>query len=31
MDDIVKSAVWFHFKEGYNNAVRKNILIGDLL
>lgn len=30
-DDIVKSDVWFHFKEGYNNAVRKNVYIADLL
>uniref|UniRef100_A0A8D8TYP3 Chromosome transmission fidelity protein 18 homolog n=1 Tax=Cacopsylla melanoneura TaxID=428564 RepID=A0A8D8TYP3_9HEMI len=30
-DDIVKSDIWFHFKEGYNNAVRKNVLMKDLL
>lgn len=30
-DDIVKSDVWFHFKEGYNNAVRKNVYIADLM
>ncbi|KAK9505100.1 hypothetical protein O3M35_009241 [Rhynocoris fuscipes] len=29
-DDIVKSDVWYHFKEGYNNAVRKNVLMSDL-
>ncbi|XP_014241439.1 chromosome transmission fidelity protein 18 homolog [Cimex lectularius] len=30
-DDIVKSDIWFHFKEGYNNAVRKNVYMSDLL
>ncbi|CAB0014814.1 unnamed protein product [Nesidiocoris tenuis] len=30
-DEIVKSDIWFHFKEGYNNAVRKNVYISDLL
>ncbi|XP_066908266.1 chromosome transmission fidelity protein 18 homolog isoform X2 [Halyomorpha halys] len=30
-DDIVKSEVWFHFKEGYNNAVRKNVYMADLM
>uniref|UniRef100_A0A023F1H3 Putative dna replication checkpoint protein n=1 Tax=Triatoma infestans TaxID=30076 RepID=A0A023F1H3_TRIIF len=29
-DDIVKSDVWYHFKEGYNNAVRKSVLMSDL-
>uniref|UniRef100_A0A0K8SZZ0 Uncharacterized protein n=1 Tax=Lygus hesperus TaxID=30085 RepID=A0A0K8SZZ0_LYGHE len=30
-DEIVKSDIWFHFKEGYNNAVRKNVYLSDLL
>ncbi|XP_050424390.1 chromosome transmission fidelity protein 18 homolog [Adelges cooleyi] len=29
-DEIVKSDIWFHFKEGYNNAVRKSVLMKDL-
>lgn len=29
-DEIVKSDVWFHFKEGYSNAVRKSVLMKDL-
>ncbi|XP_060851143.1 chromosome transmission fidelity protein 18 homolog [Rhopalosiphum padi] len=29
-DEIVKSDVWFHFKEGYSNAVRKAVLMKDL-
>lgn len=29
-DEIVKSDVWFHFKEGYSNAVRKLVLMKDL-
>ena len=30
-NEIVSSDVWFKFKEGYNNAVRKNIKMKDLL
>lgn len=29
-NDIIISDVWFKFKEGYNNAVRKNIRMKDL-
>ncbi|XP_015371775.1 PREDICTED: chromosome transmission fidelity protein 18 homolog [Diuraphis noxia] len=29
-DEIVKSDVWYHFKEGYSNAVRKSVLMKDL-
>lgn len=29
-NDIVSSDIWFKFKEGYNNAVRKNIRMKDL-
>ena len=28
--EIVSSDIWFKFKEGYNNAVRRNIKIKDL-
>ncbi len=28
--EILSSDVWFRFKEGYNNAVRKNVKIKDL-
>jgi chromosome transmission fidelity protein 18 len=30
-DDIVKSDVWFHYKEGFSNAVRRSVKIQDLL
>ena len=30
-NEIIISDVWFKFKEGYNNAVRKNIRMKDLL
>lgn len=30
-DEIVKSDIWYHFKEGFNNAVRRNITMADLL
>ena len=30
-DGILSSDVWFKFKEGYNNAVRRNIRVQDLL
>jgi hypothetical protein len=29
-DGILSSDVWFKFKEGYNNAVRRNIRVLDL-
>ncbi|XP_049856731.1 chromosome transmission fidelity protein 18 homolog isoform X2 [Schistocerca gregaria] len=30
IDEIVKSDIWFHFKEGFSNAVRKTIKMKDL-
>lgn len=30
-DSLVSSDIWFKFKEGYNNAVRKNVRMKDLL
>lgn len=30
-DAIVKSPVWYRYKEGFNNAVRKDVTITDLL
>lgn len=30
-DVIVKSPIWYRYKEGFNNAVRKDITISDLL
>ncbi|XP_055684158.1 chromosome transmission fidelity protein 18 homolog [Lutzomyia longipalpis] len=30
-DGIVKSPIWYRFKEGYNNAVRKDITLSDLI
>jgi hypothetical protein len=30
-DEIVKSDVWFHYKEGFSNAVRRSVKIQDLL
>ncbi|XP_037959748.1 chromosome transmission fidelity protein 18 homolog isoform X2 [Teleopsis dalmanni] len=30
-DQIVKSPIWYHFKEGFNNAVRKNTHLKDLI
>ena len=29
-NDIIISDIWFKFKEGYNNAVRRNIRMKDL-
>uniref|UniRef100_A0A1B6LVK8 AAA+ ATPase domain-containing protein n=1 Tax=Graphocephala atropunctata TaxID=36148 RepID=A0A1B6LVK8_9HEMI len=29
-DEIVKSDIWYHFKEGFNNAVRRNVTMSDL-
>lgn len=29
-DEIVKSDIWFHFKEGFNNAVRRSVDMKDL-
>ena len=29
--EIVSSDIWFKFKEGYNNAVRRNVRMKDLL
>ncbi|XP_066992527.2 chromosome transmission fidelity protein 18 homolog [Anabrus simplex] len=31
VDEIVKSDIWFHFKEGFSNAVRRSVKIHDLL
>lgn len=31
IDEIVKSPIWFYFKEGHNNAVRKTLRMQDLL
>ncbi|XP_074648288.1 chromosome transmission fidelity protein 18 homolog [Tubulanus polymorphus] len=30
-DDALSKDIWFHFKEGYSNAVRRNVKIQDLL
>jgi hypothetical protein len=30
-DEIVKSDIWFHYKEGFSNAVRRSVKIQDLL
>jgi len=30
-NDIIKTDVWFKFKEGYSNAVRRNVKMKDLL
>ena len=30
-NEIIISDVWFKFKEGYNNAVRRNIRLKDLI
>jgi hypothetical protein len=30
-DVLAASGIWYHFKEGYNNAVRKTIRMKDLL
>ncbi|XP_059617862.1 chromosome transmission fidelity protein 18 homolog [Phlebotomus argentipes] len=30
-DGLVKSPIWYRFKEGYNNAVRKDVTLSDLL
>ncbi|XP_055710420.1 chromosome transmission fidelity protein 18 homolog isoform X2 [Phlebotomus papatasi] len=31
IDGIVKSPIWYRFKEGYNNAVRKDITLSDFI
>ncbi|XP_063243725.1 chromosome transmission fidelity protein 18 homolog isoform X2 [Bacillus rossius redtenbacheri] len=31
LDEIVKSDVWFHFKEGFSNAVRRTVKMRDLV
>lgn len=30
-DQIVKSPIWYRYKEGYNNAVRKDLTLQSLL
>ena len=30
-DPIVKSPIWYRYKEGFNNAVRKDIHMNELL
>lgn len=30
-NDLVKSDIWFKFKEGYSNAVRRHVKMKDLL
>ncbi|XP_058446411.1 chromosome transmission fidelity protein 18 homolog [Malaya genurostris] len=30
-DTIVKSPIWYRYKEGYNNAVRKDVTLQDLM
>jgi hypothetical protein len=30
-NDIVKTDIWFKFKEGYSNAVRRTVKMKDLL
>ena len=30
-DGLVKSPIWFKYKVGFNNAVRKDVMYGDLL
>ncbi|XP_069699964.1 chromosome transmission fidelity protein 18 homolog isoform X2 [Periplaneta americana] len=30
-DEIVKSDIWFHYKEGFSNAVRRSVKVQDLL
>ena len=30
-NEIVKTDVWFRFKEGFSNAVRRNVKMKDLL
>lgn len=30
-DQIVKSPIWYRYKEGYNNAVRKDVTLQSLL
>lgn len=31
IDVIVKSPIWYRYKEGFNNAVRKDVLLSDLV
>lgn len=30
-DAIVKSPIWYRYKEGFNNAVRKDVHLNELL
>lgn len=30
-DEIVKSPIWYQYKEGFNNAVRKDVTLQSLL
>ncbi|ETN63019.1 hypothetical protein AND_005281 [Anopheles darlingi] len=30
-DAIVKSPIWYRYKEGFNNAVRKDVTLQDLM
>ena len=30
-NEIVKSDIWFKFKEGYSNAVRRNLKMKELM
>lgn len=30
-DAIIKSSIWYKYKEGFNNAVRKDVTINNLL
>ncbi|KAJ9591976.1 hypothetical protein L9F63_001488, partial [Diploptera punctata] len=29
-DEIVKSSIWYHYKEGYTNAVRRSVKVKEL-
>ena len=29
--EVIKSDIWFRFKEGYSNAVRKNLKVKDFI
>lgn len=31
IDEATQSDIWFHFNEGYCNAVRKTVLMKDLV
>ncbi|KAG8312267.1 hypothetical protein J6590_026713 [Homalodisca vitripennis] len=30
-DEIVKSDIWYHFKEGFNNATSTDVILGIIL